>query len=38
MAYEVGVFSQVNPDMEPNVVAKILIELAKEHGREDRAS
>ena len=36
--YEVRVFSQVNPDIDPKLMAKILIEMARERGREDRAS
>ena len=36
--YEVRVLSQVNPDIDPKAMAKILIEIAKERGREDRAS
>jgi len=36
--YKVRVASQVNPDIDPKLMAKILIEMAKEHGREDRAS
>jgi hypothetical protein len=31
--YEVRVFSQVNPDIDPNVMAKILIEIMKERSR-----
>ena len=36
--YEVRVLSQVNPDIDPKVMAKILVEIARERGREDRAS
>lgn len=36
--HEVRVLSQVNPDIDPKVMAKILIEIARERGREDRAS
>ena len=36
--YEVRVLSQVNPDIDPKAMAKILIEIARERGREDRAS
>lgn len=31
--YEVRVLSQVNPDIDPNVIAKILIEIAREHSQ-----
>lgn len=37
-AYEVRVLSQVNPDIDPKVMAMILIEIARERGRDDRAS
>ena len=36
--YEVRVLSQVNPDIDPKVMAKILIEMARERGREDHAA
>lgn len=36
--YEVRILSEVNPDIDPEVMAKILIEIARERGREDRAS
>jgi hypothetical protein len=36
--YEVRVFSQVNPVIDPKVMANILIEIARERAHEDRAS
>jgi len=35
---EVRVLSQVNPDIDPKVMARLLLEIANERGREDRAS
>ncbi|MCU1579811.1 MAG: hypothetical protein JWP19_2015 [Rhodoglobus sp.] len=36
--HKVRVLSQVNPDIDPKTMAKILIEIARECAREDRAS
>jgi hypothetical protein len=36
--YKVHVLSQVNPDIDPKVMTKILIEIVRERAREDRAS
>jgi hypothetical protein len=36
--YEIRVLSQVNPNIDPKVMAKILIDIASERVREDRAS
>jgi len=36
--YKIRVLSQLNPDIDPKLMAKILIEMARECGREDRAS
>ena len=36
--YDVRVFSQVNPVIDPKVMANILIEIARERAREDHAS
>ena len=37
-AYEVRVLSEVNPDLDPAEFARILIDKARERGREHRAS
>lgn len=36
--YGIRILSEVNPDIDPNELAKVLIDAASEHAREDRAS